>query len=72
MNAWVELLLEVQEMRQHQKDYSKKKDKLTMAKAKLCEIKVDQLVSSLEENCKAKGISLEKPKNEFEDETETS
>jgi hypothetical protein len=62
MNPWVELLIEVVEMRQHQKDYFKKKDKLAMAKAKLSEIKVDQLTGKLEEMCREKGIELTNPK----------
>jgi hypothetical protein len=31
-----------------------------MAKAKLCEMKVDQLVLSMKETCKQKGIKIEK------------
>ncbi len=61
MNPWVELLTEVEEMRVHQKAYFKKKDKLSMAKAKLCEMKVDQMVFGLKKTCEQKGISLEKP-----------
>lgn len=67
MNPWVNLLIEVTEMRQHQKDYFKKKDKLAMAKAKLCEMKVDQLIGKLEEMCREKGINL-KPEKIQEDE----
>lgn len=63
MNPWVELLIEVKEMREHQKAYFKKKDKVAMAKAKLCEMKVDQLSGKLEEMCREKGISLLNPKN---------
>ena len=64
MNPWVELLVEVKQMRQNQKDYFKKKDKLAMAKAKLCEMKVDQLTGKLEEICREKGINITQKKPE--------
>lgn len=67
MNPWVNLLIEVKEMRQHQKDYFKKKDKLAMAKAKLSEMKVDQIIGKLEVMCQEKGIDLQ-PKTIEEDE----
>jgi len=60
VNPWVELLLEVEEMRIHQKAYFKKKDKLDMAKSKLCEMKVDQMVLKVKVICKEKGIELTK------------
>jgi hypothetical protein len=63
MSVWVEFLLEVEEMRGYQKKFFKmaannKGRKLLMAKAKLCEMKVDQLVLSMKETCKQKGIEL--------------
>ena len=61
MNPWIELMMEVKEMRQHQRDYFKKKDKVAMAKAKLCEMKVDQMTVKLETICQEKGINLTKP-----------
>ena len=61
MNPWIELMMEVKEMRQHQRDYFKKKDKVAMAKAKLCEMKVDQMTVKLETICQEKGIDLTKP-----------
>ena len=58
VNKWVELLVEVEEMRVHQKAFFQKKAKVNMAKAKLCEIKVDQLVYGLKKICEEKGINL--------------
>jgi hypothetical protein len=63
MNAWVEFLIEVKEMRDHQKEYFKKKEKLAMAKSKLSEMKVDQLIGKLEETCRKKEIELTNPKS---------
>jgi hypothetical protein len=62
LNPWVEFFLEVEEMRQHQKDFykSKTKSKLLLAKSKLCEMKVDQLIGKLKVTAKEKGISLVK------------
>ena len=62
MNPWIEFLIEVKEMREHQKSFSKSQDKLTMAKAKLSEILVDQLIGKLEETCRKKEIELINPK----------
>lgn len=57
-NPWVELLIEVEEMRIHQKNYFKERNKLNLAKSKMSEIKVDQLVRTLKETCQTKGIKL--------------
>ena len=68
MNLWVEFLIEVKEMRERQKDYFKNKNpketKKLVAFAKLCEMKVDQMTVKLEESCQAKGINLNKPKDD--------
>jgi len=58
-NPWVELLVEVEEMRIHQKGYFKDRNKINLAKSKLSEMKVDQLIKSLKETCKTKGIKLD-------------
>lgn len=65
MNLWVELLVEVEEMRTYQKQFFKMKGnhpdkKLIMAKSKICEMKVDQLTSKLREIAKDKNIDLTK------------
>lgn len=65
VNPWVELLIEADEMRFHQKSYFKAKannpdKKLFMAKSKLSEIKVDQLIRGLKKVCEKKGIDLNK------------
>lgn len=57
-NPWIELLIEVEEMRIHQKGYFKDRSKINLAKSKLSEIKVDQLVRGLKESCETKGIKL--------------
>lgn len=69
VNPWVELLVEVEEMRKHQKAFFKMKanhpdKKKIMAFSKLTEMKVDQLVSSLKKTCEEKGISLNIKENE--------
>lgn len=61
VNPWVELLLETEEMRGYQREFFKAKPKdkkLLMAKSKLCEMKVDQLIRGLRELCTEKGIKL--------------
>jgi hypothetical protein len=71
MNPWVELLIEVKEMRDRQKAYFKNKDtsqtKKLVAFSKLCEMKVDQLITKLEKSCTEKQIDLT-PKKPIEDE----
>jgi hypothetical protein len=65
MNPWIEFLLEVEEMREYQRAFfkAKGKDKVLLAKSKLCEMKVDQLAGKLKESAKQKGITLTKPIN---------
>lgn len=72
MNLWVEFLLEVKEMREHQTAFFKNKDKnqnkILMAKAKFSEIRVNQLITKLEETCAKNNISL--IKDPIEDESQ--
>lgn len=65
VNPWVELLMEADEMRFHQKSFSKSNEgdpdyKLLMGKSRLSEIKVDQLIRGLKKACEKKGIDLNK------------
>lgn len=46
-NPWIDFLLKVEEVRELQRQYYRKKDKMILAKCKLAEIELDQQTKSL-------------------------
>ena len=55
-SPWIDFLLKVEEVRELQRQYYKKKDKVVLAKCKLAEIELDQQTKSLRNIAEAKNL----------------
>lgn len=55
-NPWIVFLEKFLEMREYQKEYFKKKDKVILAKSKLAEMEADKWAAKLTETAKEKGL----------------